>query len=757
MSDDEDFNRLKNYFLKDPALRFFYTRCKKGGMDDPSDYCNNINMYYRRNKNYTLLYSAVKLQDTELVKKILRIPTLNVNKGCREETPLMLACRLPRTNEIVSLLLSHPKIDVNRSSRTVHPAEVSSGSTGATALFYATNWHLPEHVKLLLTRSDIDVDKGTRDGDSPLLEVAKNYLNSLSEEKDISSAFQFELGADMGCKEETCDPTSHTRHESAREKFRQRYLEKKRATYECLTLLAADPRVKDIDRVYTICRDFKLAIQLTLERPSSRRDLTFHILSRESVLNCLNDVIELLESRNPTYSSVYSFATEASTQYSPTFHGEIESVLESFDDNRCFVNYWPSYIFERIKEAYIVKNGDINTGKIQSHQHYFSERWVTLYECGTVLADACKQKNLEEVKRCLAEPTILVNKPDRFQWCPLHEACTQGDIAIVKCLLAFPGMNPNVLSGKGHSPLYIACESGNLEIVKELLKHPLTKTHTYKKAIQYAIETKNTEVLEMFLSEFQKTARQKHPNNRVIRRILQDCLLTACKDGNLEIIQRMIQAGARINQRGKNETKPLEAAIRGGEMKIVKYLRYHPQLRLRKEGSMCYRELKVAATGLNTEIFIFLFDSWKGDLTEDELYAINKELRSLYSSKVEYGNPAECSGLLFLGKHVLKCLHLRSLARINTFGRLKDGRPLPYLPPELYKNIASFLSECRIGRRIVENSSPEDEVEIEEMELEEVYHQGLLYYRDTLTDTLYEENAEGYLVRATVASIPRRR
>ncbi len=762
MGDTEDFKRLMNHFLKG-TIKHFYSDFKKGTNTKFCSYIEeNINQYNRgSSKNYTLLYAAVKLQDVPVLKKLLEIPSLNVNKGCREETPLMLACRLPKS-EIVSLLLSHPRIDVNRSSRTIHPAEISSGTTGATALFYAVNWHIPETVKLLLERADLEIDKGTRDGDSPLVEAVKSYLNTLKEQDELERAFVYELIVNHGCKPDECDPKSHTTHEGYRTKFVERQLERNRTLYECLVMLIADQRVKDLDRVYTICCDYKLGIEKSIEEIKNLgKNKREYVTPRETVLSRLNEVLELLKQRNPTYDSVYDYSVEANTQYEASFHAEINKVCTMFDDNRCLEYYWVSYIFDRIKEAYIVKNRDVNTGQIYSFQHSWSERWLTHHEHTTLLIEACEQGNLERVNEHLADPKILVNKVNRYQEAPFHAAVKSGNLDIVRRLLQMPGLNPNLVNGKGETGLSLACKSVQLEIIQEILKHPAVKIYTYRKAVQNILtpllvlhgENENTEqfeiILELFLTEIQKTAKQHHPNNRIFKKILQDCLLKACEIGILPYIEKFLAAGARINQYGRNHTKPLQAAIRAGHLEIVKYITALPKLYVWSTNSewQC-DELQIAASCKNHEIFIFLIEKWNKSFSDNELVEINKALsKNMYYHNLNSRN-VEGNKTAFLGKHVMKKLYLRYLAQINTMGRLKDGRPFPYLPPELYKNIAEFLVEPKPPKQ---KPSPEDAIEWEERELVTEWRNGSLYYRDTLTNTHFQQNREGYLEEAQLS------
>jgi len=109
----------------------------------------------------TPLFTAAQNGHTEVVKFLLARSDIDVNEAITDgTTPLFMGSQNGHT-EIVKLLLARPEIDVNKSI-----------SSGATPLYIAAQNGHTEVVKLLLTNPDIDVNKGRTDIGATALYIA---------------------------------------------------------------------------------------------------------------------------------------------------------------------------------------------------------------------------------------------------------------------------------------------------------------------------------------------------------------------------------------------------------------------------------------------------------------------------------------------------------------------------------------------------------------------------------------------------------
>ncbi|RHY59507.1 hypothetical protein DYB38_004739 [Aphanomyces astaci] len=138
----------------------------------------------------------------------------------------------------------------------------------------------------------------------------------------------------------------------------------------------------------------------------------------------------------------------------------------------------------------------------------------------------------------VTESTLLLSETDAVA----QVTCDLMHSTIVSLLLRHPFIDPNKPSGNdGTTPLYIACQNGHAEIVQLVLLHPT--------------------------------------NGMTI-------LMLAARRGNLNIVQRAIEAGTDSTLQDHNGNTALIWAARHGYLKIVRLLvlGYNPKLEIRGEG-----------------------------------------------------------------------------------------------------------------------------------------------------------------------------
>lgn len=110
-------------------------------------------------ENLTSCAYAQYMRDIHCVQYLCRSKDLDVNKGDDQGlTPLHFAVADPGSREIVSMLLTHPGLDINKPD-----------SSGATALMRACHCGQVESVRLLLAKSACRVNQQSKYGSTALL------------------------------------------------------------------------------------------------------------------------------------------------------------------------------------------------------------------------------------------------------------------------------------------------------------------------------------------------------------------------------------------------------------------------------------------------------------------------------------------------------------------------------------------------------------------------------------------------------------
>ena len=130
-----------------------------------------------------------------------------------------------------------------------------------------------------------------------------------------------------------------------------------------------------------------------------------------------------------------------------------------------------------------------------------------------------------------ADPNIQ----DGRGWCPLMWAAAEGHKEIVDLLLEY-GADPNVVNYLGRSAIMYASNYGFYEIVKALLEKGATPNPS---------------------SEF-----TDHPP-----------LSAAAINGHLEVVKLLVEHGANIKHKGKDNKTALDVSMEAGHGEVAKYLR----------------------------------------------------------------------------------------------------------------------------------------------------------------------------------------
>ncbi|GFS88451.1 caskin-2 [Nephila pilipes] len=159
---------------------------------------------------------------------------------------------------------------------------------------------------------------------------------------------------------------------------------------------------------------------------------------------------------------------------------------------------------------------------------------------------------------------------------PLHYAAWQGKPEPVALLLQY-NASVNEQANKGETPLHLACQHGHVLVTNLLLKYHsnvLIRNKDHKSPLDLACEFGRYEVVKMLL--------QQHSNTRCRSLLTENpqdtadndrttCLHLAARNGHVDVIRLLLNAGIDINRSTLRGTALHEAAMHG-KLDVVRML-----------------------------------------------------------------------------------------------------------------------------------------------------------------------------------------
>ncbi|XP_055005104.1 kinase D-interacting substrate of 220 kDa B-like isoform X2 [Boleophthalmus pectinirostris] len=193
----------------------------------------------------------------------------------------------------------------------------------------------------------------------------------------------------------------------------------------------------------------------------------------------------------------------------------------------------------------------------------------------TALMIAAKE-GFTEIVQDLLEAGTYVNIPDRSGDTVLIGAVRGGHVEIVRALL-HKYADIDIRGQEGKTALYWAVEKGNSTMVRDILQcNPDTETYT-KVRPQGALQT----TLKV------RGAVEKDGETPLIK---------ATKMRNIEIVELLLDKGAKVSAVDKRGDTPLHIAIRGRSRRLAELLLRNP-----KDGRLLYRPNKSGETPYNID------------------------------------------------------------------------------------------------------------------------------------------------------------
>ncbi|MEY4642188.1 MAG: hypothetical protein RLZZ227_2182 [Pseudomonadota bacterium] len=203
----------------------------------------------------------------------------------------------------------------------------------------------------------------------------------------------------------------------------------------------------------------------------------------------------------------------------------------------------------------------------------------------TALHYAVHNGDIELVEK-LIEAGANVNAMNSYGSSPMSEAALLGDAGILKLLLD-AGADPEAANADGQTALMVIARSSNLEAARLLLKAGAdvnaTEAWRGQNAVLWAAAQSQPEMLELLLDS------GGNPNSRSMlnerdRQISQErrfqwrpaggltALMYAAREGCLDCVKLLVDAGAEIDQGDAENVTPLLAAVINMHFDTAKYL-----------------------------------------------------------------------------------------------------------------------------------------------------------------------------------------
>ena len=184
----------------------------------------------------------------------------------------------------------------------------------------------------------------------------------------------------------------------------------------------------------------------------------------------------------------------------------------------------------------------------------------------------------------LVDRGVDVNSAGYYYGTALQAACRRGHTDLVRFLLQ-AGADVNVLQGRHQTALRAAVVGGHTDIVETLVKHGASVSLCFETEQLYANDRERRSPTALHLAVargFNEVAKKLLASGADVHADLPDhppMLISACKDGNIELVELLLDAGANVNAsgekktldycRGSSVTSPLHVACAKGRESIV--------------------------------------------------------------------------------------------------------------------------------------------------------------------------------------------
>jgi serine/threonine-protein phosphatase 6 regulatory ankyrin repeat subunit B len=182
------------------------------------------------------------------------------------------------------------------------------------------------------------------------------------------------------------------------------------------------------------------------------------------------------------------------------------------------------------------------------------------------IVNAAEEQNFQEVKR-LVEGGADVNERNSYNSTALHFAAQYGPLEIVQYLVEH-NADINGKNWRNETALHYAVKSGSREVVIYLVEHgaSVNDINTSDRTnLHFAVECNSLEMVKYLVEHGAKVTREGC-------RACDTVLYCACRLGNEQIVDYLLQHQAIKDINKKKWASPLKVACSGGHTRVVETL-----------------------------------------------------------------------------------------------------------------------------------------------------------------------------------------
>ena len=181
--------------------------------------------------------------------------------------------------------------------------------------------------------------------------------------------------------------------------------------------------------------------------------------------------------------------------------------------------------------------------------------------------DAAANGDLDTVKKILEQNPSLVNQDDQYEWRPIFHAGLRRRYDVVKYLI---DCGADLAAHDGYVIHYAGEVPNNKEVVSLLIAYGGLDAHTkpsseIARQFIYAVFLANVGRVNAMLRDNPKLVQERYARGDT-------ALHHATRNGDLEIVEQLVGAGANVNGTTDNGHFPLYCAAGHGHVETTRYL-----------------------------------------------------------------------------------------------------------------------------------------------------------------------------------------
>ncbi len=181
--------------------------------------------------------------------------------------------------------------------------------------------------------------------------------------------------------------------------------------------------------------------------------------------------------------------------------------------------------------------------------------------------DAAANGDLDTVKKILEQNPSLVNQDDQYEWRPIFHAGLRRRYDVVKYLI---DCGADLAAHDGYVVHYAGEVPNNKEVVSLLIAYGGLDAHTkpsseIARQFIYAVFLANVGRVNAMLRDNPKLVQERYARGDT-------ALHHATRNGDLEIVEQLVGAGADVNGTTDNGHFPLYCAAGHGHVETTRYL-----------------------------------------------------------------------------------------------------------------------------------------------------------------------------------------